>query len=286
MVKIESLMRDGLEDSYGILKLQNIILNIMKYIDELCEKHHIEYYIIGGTALGAVRHGGFIPWDDDLDIAMTRNNYDRFLTICEKEIDQNDFYLQVGRKGWPLYFSKLRLKGTLFEEVGAGEEIAKENRGIFVDIFPLDTASNNICGRIWQYVCSKLLIAQAVGSRHYQTNSFFKKLVMQLSYPIRFKSIEHFFFNQVTRYNNLKTKYIGDFFEISKLKDASYSEHVWGKPVKIPFEKMELYAPENMKEYLAYYFGDYMVFPPVEKRVCGHNNGIDFGDYRDIDIYE
>ena len=279
MIKIESLMRDDLEDTYGILKLQNIILNIMKFIDELCEKHHIEYYIIGGTALGAVRHGGFIPWDDDLDIAMTRDNYDRFLTIFEKEIDQNDFYLQVGRKDWPLYFSKLRLKGTLVEEVGAGEEIAKENRGIFVDIFPLDAASNNICGRIWQYICSKMLIAQAVSSRHYQTNSFIKKLVMQLSYPIRFKSIEHFFFNQVTRYNSLKTKYIGDFFEISKLKDASYPSQIWGKPVKILFENIVLSAPEKTHDYLMFYFGDYMTLPPLENRVCGHNNGVSCGIY-------
>lgn len=114
MIQIESLMRDGLEDSYGILQLQNIIINIMKYIDELCKKHQIEYYIIGETALGAVRHGGFIPWDDDLDIAMTRYNYERFLTICEREINKDDFFLQVGRRDWPLYF-KLRLKGTLFE---------------------------------------------------------------------------------------------------------------------------------------------------------------------------
>ena len=104
MIQIESLMREGLEDSYGILKLQNIILNIMKYIDELCEKHQIEYYIIGGTALGAVRHGGFIPWDDDLDIAMTRDNYERFLTICEREINKDDFFSSGWSSGLALIF--------------------------------------------------------------------------------------------------------------------------------------------------------------------------------------
>lgn len=272
-------MREGLEDAYGILKLQNIILNIMKYIDELCEKNQIDYYIIGGTALGAVRHGGFIPWDDDLDIAMTRANYERFLTICEKEIDKNDFYLQVGRKDWPLYFSKLRLKGTLFEEEGAGEEIAKENRGIFVDIFPLDVASNFKFGRIWQYTCSKLLIAQAVSSRHYQTNSFIKRMVMALSNPLRYKTIENFFFQQVTRYNNRNTKYIGDFFEISKLKDASYPKVLWGKASKVEFEKVKLYAPQHLHDYLTFYFGNYMQLPPIEYRRCGHNNGIILGKY-------
>ena len=272
-------MRDGLEDSYGILKLQNIILNIMKYIDDLCEKHHIEYYIIGGTALGAVRHGGFIPWDDDLDIAMTRENYEKFLAVSEKELNKEDFFLQVGRRDWPLYFSKLRLKGTLFEEDGAGDEIAKENRGIFVDIFPLDAASNVKCGRIWQYVCSKLLIAHAVSSRHYQTDSILKKLVMLLSYPLRLTSIEHFFFKQVTRYNCRETRYIGDLFEISKLKDASYPLSIWGNPIKVKFEDIHLYAPENLHDYLCFYFGDYNKLPPSNKRYPVHNNGIDFGLY-------
>lgn len=279
MIQIESLMRDGLEDSYGILKLQNIILNIMKYIDDLCEKHQIEYYIIGGTALGAVRHGGFIPWDDDLDIAMTRYNYDKFLTICETELNKEDFFLQVGRTGWPLYFSKLRLKGTLFEEVGAGDEIAKDNRGIFVDIFPLDMASNHKFGRIWQYLCSKLLIAQAVSTRHYKTSSIMKKMVMMLSFPLRFRTIEHFFFKQVTKYNCRDTKYIGDFFEISKLKDASYPNRIWGKPKKVEFENTFLYAPEMIDDYLTYYFGNYMKLPPLENRVCGHHNGISYGIY-------
>lgn len=280
MIKIESLMRDGLEDSYGILKLQNIILNIMKYIDDLCEKNQIEYYIIGGTALGAVRHGGFIPWDDDLDIAMTRDNYERFLTICEKELNNEDFFLQVGRRDWPLYFSKLRLKGTLFEEAGAGKEITKENRGIFVDIFPLDVASNNKFCRIWQYLCSKLLIAQAVRSRHYQTSSIIKKMVMMLSFPLRFKIVENFFFKQVTRYNGKHTDFIGDFFEISKLKDASYPNRIWGKPIKIEFENTFLCAPEMISNYLTYYFGDYMELPPVESRVCGHHNCISYGIYK------
>lgn len=279
MIQIESLMRDGLEDSYGILQLQNIIINIMKYIDELCKKHQIEYYIIGGTALGAVRHGGFIPWDDDLDIAMTRDNYERFLTICEREINKDDFFLQVGRRDWPLYFSKLRLKGTLFEEVGAGEEIAKENRGIFVDIFPLDMASNYKFGRIWQYVCSKLLIAQAVSTRHYKTRSIMKKIVMMLSFPLRFRTIEHFFFKQVTKYNGSDTNYIGDFFGITKLKEASYPKELWGRAQKMFFEKTILYAPECTSDYLFFHYGEYMKLPPVEKRVCCHNGGVVFGIY-------
>ena len=280
-MKIEELIRPNLKDEYGILKLQNVILNIMKYIHELCEKHHIEYYVIGGTALGSIRHGGFIPWDDDLDIAMTRENYDRFIAICDQELNQSDFFLQVGRKDWLLYFSKLRLKGTLFEEEGAGEEIPKENRGIFVDIFPLDKASNIRIVRVWQYICSKLLIANAISERkqEYQTRSLLKRFIMIVALPLKVKAIRIFIFRQVTRYNKKKTNYIGDFFEITRMKDASYPVSLWGKPKKSAFENIALYGPEKMNDYLTWYFGDYMQLPPVEKRVCGHHSNVDFGKY-------
>lgn len=279
-MKIEQLMRPDLQDEYGILKLQNIILNIMKFIHDLCERHQIEYYIIGGTALGAVRHGGFIPWDDDLDIAMTRENYDKFIQVCQEELDSDDFFLQIGRKDWPLYFSKLRLKGTLFDEDVAVDEGAKENRGIFVDVFPLDNASNHQLGRLWQYVCSKLLIADCMKKRrNYQAKGFLKKVIMVVSFPLKQAKIRQFFYRQVTKYKNRKTSYIGDFFEITRLQDASYPQPLWGKPQKITFEKIELYGPEKMHEYLSTYFGNYMQLPPVEKRVCGHYSALDFGNY-------
>ena len=279
-MKIEQLMRPGLKDEYGILKLQNIILNIMKYIHDLCEKHQIEYYMIGGTALGAVRHGGFIPWDDDLDIAMTRENYDRFIEVCQTELDEDDFYLQVGRKDWPLYFSKLRLKGTLFDEDVAIDEVAMENRGIFVDVFPLDFSSNNQFGRIWQYVCSKLLIADCMKKRrNYHAKGFLKRMATVASFPLKQQRIRQFFYHQVTKYNQQQTSYIGDFFEITRLRDASYSNQLWGSPQKFKFEQIELYGPEEMHEYLSTYFGNYMQLPPIEKRMCGHHSEINYGKY-------
>lgn len=280
-MRIEELMRPNLKDEYGILKLQNIILNIMKYIHELCEQHNIEYYVIGGTALGSVRHGGFIPWDDDLDIAMTRENYEKFIAVCDRELDTDNFYLQVGRRDWLLYFSKLRLKGTLFDEEGAGEEIAKEKRGIFVDIFPLDKASNNRIVRAWQYFCSKLLIANALSERKqsYRSNNALKRFMMIAAFPLKCTAIRNCLYRQVTMCNKKDTHYIGDFFEITRLKDASYPMSLWGKPQKTIFERTELYGPEKMKEYLAWYFGDYMQLPPVEKRVCGHHSNLDFGKY-------
>lgn len=278
-MKIEYFMRPDLEDSYGILKLQNLILNIMKYIHDLCEKHHINYYIIGGTALGAVRHGGFIPWDDDLDIAMTRENYDKFIEVCQKEMNEDDFYLQVGRRDWPLYFSKLRLKGTLFDEKAAGEEIAKECRGIFIDIFPFDNASNIKLCRYWQYFCSRLLVAEAVGSRDYKTNSILKKMFILFSSRLKIKRVQDFIYRQITRYNNKETDYIGDFFDSSRLDDASWRKDIWNTPKKYKFEKIELYGPNDIVGYLEEYFGNYKDIPSVEKRKPLHKDEINYGIY-------
>ena len=96
--------------------LQNVILSIMKDMDKLCQENGIEYYLLGGSAIGAIRHKGFIPWDDDLDIIMSHDNYDKFIEVCKTKLDTNKYYLQEGGKDWPLCFSKIKLHGTRLEE--------------------------------------------------------------------------------------------------------------------------------------------------------------------------
>ena len=86
-------MRES-EDTYGFLRLQDKILEVAKYVDFLCKEHDIDYCLMGGSALGAKRHGGFIPWDDDLDIFMTPDNYEKFRDVFMQYADQNRFYLQ------------------------------------------------------------------------------------------------------------------------------------------------------------------------------------------------
>ena len=87
-------MRDNLPDDYGFVKLQDRILEICVYIDQFCQEHDIVYSLMGGSALGAKRHGGFIPWDDDLDIFMTPDNYEKFRKAFMEEGDKQRFYLQ------------------------------------------------------------------------------------------------------------------------------------------------------------------------------------------------
>ena len=94
-------MRDNLEDTYGFLELQDKILEIMVDIDKLCRENNIDYCLMGGSALGAKRHGGFIPWDDDLDIFMTPNNYEKFRNIfLQKGNKEKILFTRIWNKKW------------------------------------------------------------------------------------------------------------------------------------------------------------------------------------------
>lgn len=276
---MEWLIRKETTDEYGILKLQNVILNIMHDIDTLCRNNDIDYYIIGGTALGAVRHGGFIPWDDDLDIAMTRKNYDKFIQVCRNQLDKKRYYFQEEVIDWPLYFSKIRLKGTYVDEYEGDISINKENRGVWVDIFPLDNVPDNKFYSCWWYICSKILIAYTLNKRGYNSATCIKKIAMSLSFPLKLNCIRHFFEHQIKRYNNKKTKFIGGASMISRFHNAFVKSDVLGTPKNISFETIELMAPQDIHVFLKFYFGDYMKLPPIKARYGKHLINVDLGIY-------
>ena len=124
-------------------KLQLKILDIVKDIDKLCKDNNIEYYILYGSTLGAIRHKDFIPWDDDFDIGMTYDNYVKFLNVCEEQLDKSKYYVQTPNKEEDYYlsFSKIRdITTTLIEEGNKDIDIV---RSVYVDVFPLVGVPNN-----------------------------------------------------------------------------------------------------------------------------------------------
>ena len=138
-------------------KIQLLQLEILKEVDRICRKHHIKYTLCGGSLLGAIRHKGFIPWDDDVDISMLRGEYDRFLRVCKKELDPEKYFVQTVDTD-PEYrwiYGKIILKGTTY--VRAGQESIKSNNGIFIDIFPRDGMSSNVIIGWIQTKCAYLL---------------------------------------------------------------------------------------------------------------------------------
>lgn len=259
-------VRNDIEDTYGILPLQDRILEIMVYIDEFCRKHEIIYYLMGGSALGAMRHGGFIPWDDDLDIFMDYENFNKFKMACEKDLDTDKFYYQaMNTNEWPHYFAKLRLNGTAYlEDVNRGRKV---HQGIFVDIMCLTNAAPEGWKRRIQYYSAGLLKAWAVTQTNYQPDSKKKAMEMTIAKIIVRGSIKKILMREVYKYNKRPSEDQAHIFGRAKYKNSFYPSADFGKPRYVAFEKVKLAVPGNVEDYLTRRYGnDYMKMPSEETK--------------------
>lgn len=269
-------------------KLHNSQLKILDEIVRICERNSLTYFLIGGTLLGAVRHSGYIPWDDDLDIAMPRTDYNRFIECAEKELGKEYMLdcFKLNRKYW-LPFIKVRLKNTEM-----AEETLKDydgNKGIFVDIFPLDNAKSqddpsikkrknteekikailrkkNLCkikanqGVVFN---SKVLFAKIFSNKYLH-----KKLDRSMQYE-KDDSAEYFI--------NLGSQY--------KIEKQTHLKSKYYPSKKIKFEDREYSVPNDYEYVLTKIYGaNYMTLPPVEKRVTHKPLSVTFEDGEYIDF--
>lgn len=258
--------------------LQSIILSIAKNIDRMCRDNNIKYYLFGGSALGAKRHQGFIPWDDDLDIVLDPENYDKFIALCKAELNKNKYVLQEGGVDWPEHFSKIRLKGTHIREYG--EYYIGENMdGIFVDVFRVDNAPDSKFSRGLQYIWGKLLLTHTMKKKGYKPDTTAKKIMSILSSSLKFKPFYMFARKQYYKYNKKKTNWTSDVMGRTRWHNAFIPREVYGEPEEVKFEDTTFFAHHNLDRYLTISFGDYMMLPPKEKRTGMHITHIDFGKY-------
>ena len=169
----------AVKKEYSTKEIQSVILSIAKDIDMFCRKHNITYYLMGGSALGAMRHKGFIPWDDDLDIFMTRNNYERFITLFQQEGDSKKYFLQCeNTKEWPLFLSRVCRLGTTMVSNEFKYNL-KQQHNVFVDIMCLYSAPRKKREHILQYICSQLLRVNALEHCSFPNRNIFKRVAMK-----------------------------------------------------------------------------------------------------------
>lgn len=268
-------------------KLHNCQLIIAREIKRLCDKHNIKYFIIAGTLLGAVRHGGFIPWDDDMDIGMLREDYEKFLKVAKTELG-GDFFLQTPEtdKNYGLPFAKILLNGTVLVEATAGSDAKK---GIFVDVFPFDSVPESDDGKENHnkktYFYKRLLLAKlnynvCAKNDYVKRAVYFALKVMSAfySHDKLVKKLE----SEITRYNNSKTEDIVNIGGAYGYKKETIKADWVRDTVEIPFEDMTISAPVDYIKYLETFYGDYMTPPPEDKRYNRHSvTELDFGKYAD-----
>ena len=247
-----------------IKQVQKKILEIMKYIDALCRENNITYYIMGGTALGAVRHGGFIPWDDDLDIFMTPSEYDKFKRIFNNQVSEQ-FVLQEW-KTTPDYleYAKVRMNGTTFIEK---QFIDKKDlhQGIYVDIMILHKVPNNKFIQKSVYFKSKFVTLYALSQRGWIPKSQGQKIALKILRILPNKWIVKRFYKHIYKYDSLTENFKYCYWITpAKFKNGLFDSSFFENPIDIPFEDTQLLGSEKIKEYLTYRYGDYMKLPSEE----------------------
>jgi lipopolysaccharide cholinephosphotransferase len=258
-------------------KLQKVELEILSDFIDLCERHNLTWFGIAGTGIGAKRHQGFIPWDDDIDVAMPRESFDRFLKLADQEYGDRYRILNAWtNRRFPMMTTRWTKKGTTFIEPAM--KGAHCPCGIFLDIYVLDPVAD---GRIacelqsWEaWFWSKLLVLRCMPKPFLFQTGWMAKLIWLICGMVhRGLKILHISpawlrdrcEKVCRRYEKKKTRRIAflpdtspywNVFEVDKLYPLR----------KLPFDGLEVNFPNNVEECLTRQYGEYMTLPPVEKR--------------------
>lgn len=252
--------------------VQEAEIDILKIVIKICEEHHLCYYAVGGTLLGAVRHKGFIPWDDDIDIAMPRPDYEKFLEIAHKVLQEpyrlttiDDYHKRI-----IYYYAKAENK-TVFLEQFARK--SKNHVPVWIDIFPFDGAPDD-SKTIKKWLAKISMINSLLGLSQYSLraadnlshkplNKLF--LFLKLDRLISTKLVWQALNKVVTKYDYDSSKKICNLCGRYGEKEI-VDKNVLGDGCLLPFESIEINCPEDYHAYLTHIYGDYMKLPPESER--------------------
>ena len=264
-------------DEETLKKLHKIEVEILDEIVRICDKNNIDYFLVGGTLLGAVRHKGFIPWDDDIDIGMTRKDFKKFIECASKDLDSKyNIQYKDTNKEYYLNFIKIMKNNTIFEENDKIEY--KGEKGIFVDIFPFDNTNNR--DSLVQFFQAKLsnLIRSILYIRiGIKSKNPFKKIIKNILFFIPNQKLLNVQEKVMSLNKNDNSKYLTAFSGTYSYKKDTYLREKMFPLKKLSFEGKEYKVLNDYKYYLENLYGDnYMELPPVEKRKTHNPNRIKF----------
>lgn len=254
----------------SVEELRKIQLEILASVDEFCRKNDISYSLAYGSLLGAVRHGGYIPWDDDIDIAMTRNDYERFLSSYVDETGRYEIHNARKDRNVNIFFTKVSDNRTLVVEDGNSE-----NLGISIDVFPIDPLEDTLEDSkkyldSYKFIVNIMIIKnRGIGA----VKTLSKKIAMALLKGICLFVDKHraaiLFDKRINAHKNKTAKFSSMIIDID-YKQIMESK-VWKEYAPISFEGHSFMAVKDTDTYLKHTFGDYMKLPPKEQQVPKHD---------------
>lgn len=264
-------------------QLQMIEREMLIEVDRICRKYNIKYSLDGGTLLGAIRHRGFIPWDDDADVVMLRSEYDKFYVACKRELDTRRFFLQEYRtdENYRWGYSKMRRNGTIF--LREGQEHVRCNQSVFIDIFIYDgVPDNRILRRIHLFVCyciRKALYAE-VGMRNAKCG------IVRLWYRILYRIPRNSWFQileKIACKMNRRRHTLVRHMTHPYRKECRYGlpRKCFDEFIEREFEGHKFQVFKNYDLYLSRLYGDYMAIPPKSMRKTHPVSKIELGNNRD-----
>ena len=260
-----------MEVSYNIEQLQACARDILVYFADFCNKNDLRYYLGGGTLLGAVRHKGFIPWDDDIDIAMPRPDFEKLISMRSEF--NGRYILRYRRWDKDAYYSFLKVEDTTTTKIENVNNRFKYLGGVSIDVFPQDGMPDD-------YRKQKRVIKnynRIVALRDYQIVFSGKKIKWMIAILNKvffaFFPFDFIVRKYASKYPYNESTYARSFCGLYGDKET-YKKELIGDGSELAFEGRKYPVPLHFHEYLTRIYGDYMKLPPIEKRIPSHPNEI------------
>jgi lipopolysaccharide cholinephosphotransferase len=272
---------NDMKKNISIEEMQSLELSMMKDLHDFCEKNGIQYTLGFGSCLGAMRHDGFIPWDDDIDIIMPYPDYKKFVELKKESRERYQIYCAETDKQCSITFAKYIDSYTELDE----EDTVSKPIGVYIDIFPIYGVPRGKLMR--KYYISKLKIYDYLIScarkKNYIGKTKLRSLAQKVIGPIAKRRGVHVYISKildfVRKYDYAHSENVA-YMPAVKWEREIFPRYMLDKRVLHKFENTELYIPDNSDMYLKIMYGNYMQLPPKEKRVSHHRYSIKFLDER------
>lgn len=267
-MKSKQVIREGYDlDDEELKQIQEIQRELIGEVKRICKKCGIHFNMVGGTMLGAIRHKGYIPWDDDADIGFLRTEYEKFREACKIELDHEKYYMQDLRdtEGYRWGYGKLRRKNTAF--IRLGQEFMPYEQGIAIDLMPFDNVPDHWLARKIHFFCCFLyrkLFWSEVGSR--VESNLLIRFIYKAMRLIPMDGIVRSYQRFIDMGQKRKTKLVRILTFPTPKGIYGYERRWYTQLAKYQFDDMVLPGAQDHGGYLTVKYGDYMKMPPIEKR--------------------